>query len=145
MSDHQTQNYIESCVFCQIATGRIPSIRIYEDSDFIAMMDISPRTEGHFLIITRGHYPLLADVPDELLAKVLPLARRLSSAAMTSLGVKGFNLVQNNGKAANQVVDHWHLHVIPRSDPSEIPLLPGLPADLTKLPFVAEKIRLNVT
>lgn len=135
---------VEGCVFCQIADGRIPSIRIYEDDDFIAFMDIAPLSEGHFLIVPRVHYNVLSDVPDQVLAKVLPLAKRLSEAAMTGLGVEGFNLLQNNGEVAGQMVGHWHMHVIPRRNKSELPVKPGAPADLTRLPFVAENIRLNV-
>ncbi|UQZ88504.1 HIT family protein [Deltaproteobacteria bacterium Smac51] len=135
---------VEGCVFCQIAAGRIPSIRIYEDENFIAFMDISPQTEGHFLIVPRDHYPTLTDVPDSILAKVLPLAKNLGDAAMTGLGVEGFNLLQNNGAVAGQAVDHWHMHVIPRREAGEIPFKAGAPADLTKLPFVAENIRINV-
>jgi len=135
----------DGCVFCQIAAGRIPSIRIYEDDDFIAFMDIAPQTEGHFLIVPRAHHEFLAQVPDKLLAKVLPLAKKLSDAAMTGLGVSAFNLIQNNGETAGQAVGHWHLHVIPRRDRGEIPMKPGHPADLTKLPFVAENIRVNIS
>ena len=109
---------VDGCVFCQIADGRIPSIRIYEDKEFIAFMDIAPQSEGHFLIVPRAHYETLADVPDKLLAKVLPLAKKLSDAAMTGLGVEGFNLLQNNGEVAGQAVPHWHMHVIPRRDKS---------------------------
>lgn len=135
---------VDGCIFCQIATGRIPSIRVYENAEFIAFMDIAPQAEGHFLIVPRGHYEVLAEVPDAVLAKVLPLARRLSNAAMTGLGVEAFNLVQNNGEMAGQAVPHWHMHVIPRRAPGELAFKPGKPADLTKLPFVAENIRLNV-
>lgn len=135
---------VDGCIFCQIAAGRIPSIRVCEDRDFIVFMDIMPQTEGHFLIVPRAHYESLADVPDQLLAKALPLAKKLSSAALTGLGVEGFNLLQNNGEAAGQGVPHWHLHIIPRRAPGEIPFHPGAPADLTKLPFVAENIRLNI-
>ena len=135
----------DGCVFCQIAAGRIPSIRIYEDDDFIAFMDIAPQTEGHFLIVPRAHYELLGQVPDKLLAKVLPLAKKLSDAALAGLGVEAFNLLQNNGETAGQAVGHWHLHVIPRRSREEIPMRPGAAADLTKLPFVAENIRINVS
>ncbi|MDR2947489.1 MAG: HIT family protein [Candidatus Adiutrix sp.] len=135
---------VEGCVFCQIAAGRIPSIRIYEDPEFIAFMDIASQAEGHFLIVPRAHYEVLADLPDGLLAKVLPLAKKLSGAAMTGLGVEGFNLLQNNGEVAGQAVPHWHMHVIPRRGKDEFPFHPGAPADLTQLPFVAENIRLNV-
>ncbi|MDR1043894.1 MAG: HIT domain-containing protein [Candidatus Adiutrix sp.] len=135
---------VPGCIFCQIAAGRIPSIRVYEDDDFIAFMDIAPQTEGHFLIVSRAHYELLGQVPDALLARALPLAKKLSQAALRGLGVEAFNIIQNNGEAAGQAVGHWHLHLIPRRDKSEIPLKPGKPADLTRLPFVAENIRANL-
>ncbi|MGL4209196.1 MAG: HIT family protein [Candidatus Adiutrix sp.] len=134
----------DGCVFCQIIAGRIPSIRIYEDSNFIAFMDIAPQTCGHFLIVPRDHYEFLSEVPDFLLAQVLPLAQKLSSAAMAGLDVCGFNLLQNNGAVAGQAVGHWHLHIIPRTKPDEIPFKPGAPADLTELPFIAEKIRTSI-
>ena len=134
----------EDCVFCQIAGGRLPSIRIYEDSDFLAFMDISPLTEGHFLLVTREHYPTLAEVPDKLLAKALPLAQKLARAAQAGLSAPGVNLLQNNGEAAGQAVPHWHLHIIPRRRPGELPLRPGAPADMNQLPFTAEKIRLSL-
>ncbi|MDR1921670.1 MAG: HIT domain-containing protein [Candidatus Adiutrix sp.] len=134
----------DRCVFCQIAAGRIPSIRVYEDDDFIAFMDIAPQTEGHFLIVAREHYERLEDMPDKILAKALPLAKKLAAAAMTGLGRSAFNLLQNNGEAAGQAVGHWHMHIIPRVEKSEIPFKPGPTADLTHLPFVAENIRLNI-
>jgi len=142
MSDDCTKGgAVDGCVFCQIAAGRIPSIRIYEDKDFIAFMDISPQSQGHFLIVTRGHYETLNDVPDKVLAKALPLAKKLSAAALVGLEVPAFNVLQNNGEEAGQAVGHWHLHIIPRRDKKEFPFTPGHPADLTQLPFVAESIR----
>jgi len=135
---------VNGCVFCQISAGRIPSIRVYEDAEFVAFMDIAPQTEGHFLIVPRAHYEVLAEVPDAILAKVLPLARRLSGAAMAGLGFEAFNILQNNGEVAGQAVAHWHMHVIPRRAKGELAFKPGAPADLTKLPFVAENIRLNI-
>ncbi len=132
------------CIFCQIAAGRIPSTRIYEDQDFIAFMDITPILEGHFLIVPRAHFALMEEMPPELLAKILPLARKLACAAQKGLKADGFNLMQNNGEAAGQTVYHWHLHVVPRRDPSELVIAPGAPADLMKLPFVAEKIRAEI-
>ncbi len=143
MSDNSARA-AEGCVFCQIAAGRIPSIRIYEDDDFIAFMDIAPQTEGHFLIVPRDHYPALEDMPEALLAKALPLAKKLGRAAMIGLGTPGFNLLQNNGEVAGQAVAHWHLHIIPRRKADEIPFKAGAPADLTRLPFVAENIRVNL-
>ena len=143
--DQESGGPVEGCVFCQIAGGRLPSIRIYEDEDFLSFMDISPQVEGHFLLVTRGHYPTLAEMPDKLLARALPLAKKLARAAQAGLAAPGVNLLQNNGEAAGQVVPHWHLHIIPRRRPGELPLSPGgAPADMNQLPFTAEKIRLNL-
>jgi histidine triad (HIT) family protein len=132
------------CIFCEIANGRIPSIRVYEDDDFLVFMDINPLTNGHCLLVTREHYSTLVDVPDEILAKALPLAKNLAQAAMIGVGATGFNIIGNNGPIAGQAVDHWHLHIIPRHDKSELRFKQGTPADLTKLPFVADAIRTNL-
>ncbi|MDR1111208.1 MAG: HIT domain-containing protein [Deltaproteobacteria bacterium] len=135
---------MSKCVFCEIANGRIPSIRVYEDDDFLVFMDINPVTDGHCLLVTRNHYPTMAEVPDAILAKALPLAKALAQAAMLGVGAEGFNVICNNGSVSGQLVDHWHLHVIPRRDKAELPLRQGDPADLTKLPFVADAIRSNL-
>jgi histidine triad (HIT) family protein len=132
------------CIFCDIAEGRIPSIRVHEDEDFIALMDINPLTCGHLLIVTRKHYASTLDVPDAILAKALPLAKRLAEAAALGVGAPAFNLFVNNGPESGQEVPHWHLHVVPRKGPKELPHLGGAPADLTKLPFTAAAIRENL-
>jgi histidine triad (HIT) family protein len=95
-------------------------------------------------LVTREHYPTLLEVPDEILAKALPLAKNLAQAAMLGVGATGFNIIGNNGPVSGQLVDHWHLHIIPRQNKNEIPLRQGEPADLTKLPFVADAIRTNL-
>ncbi|MDR1873339.1 MAG: HIT domain-containing protein [Deltaproteobacteria bacterium] len=132
------------CVFCDIVNGRIPSIRVYEDADFIALMDINPLTPGHLLIITRDHYGATLDVPDHILAKALPLAKKIAEAVLLGVGSPAFNILINNGPEAGQAVSHWHLHVVPRQNPQELPLPGGAPADLTKLPFTAAAIRENL-
>jgi len=135
----------EGCVFCRIADGRLPSIKVFEDNDFLAFMDIAPLTEGHFLLTTRAHYATLLEMPENLLARALPLARKLAAAALAGLSAPGFNLLQNNGETAGQAVPHWHLHIIPRRRPGELPLGPGAPADLARLPLTAERIRLGLS
>ncbi|MDR0548429.1 MAG: HIT family protein [Deltaproteobacteria bacterium] len=132
------------CIFCDIVMGRIPSIRVYEDENFIALMDINPLTPGHLLIVSREHYATTLDAPDELLAKALPLAKKLAEAAMLGVGAPAFNIFVNSGPESGQVVPHWHLHVVPRKSPKELPLHGGAPADLTKLPFTAAAIRENL-
>ncbi|MDR1577754.1 MAG: HIT domain-containing protein [Deltaproteobacteria bacterium] len=133
-----------NCIFCDIVEGRIPSIRVHEDEDFIVLMDINPLTSGHLLVITRQHYASTLDVPDSILAKALPLTKKIAEAALLGVGAPAFNVIINNGPESGQAVNHWHLHVVPRRAPEEMPLKVGAPADLTKLPFTAAAIRENL-
>lgn len=109
----------DNCIFCKLANGDIPTNSIYEDDDFNVILDASPATKGHALIIPKSHAANLYELDDSVAAKVLPLAKRLISANKDKLNCDGFNIVQNNGIAAGQTVDHFHVHVIPRynSDP----------------------------
>ncbi|MCI9004116.1 MAG: HIT family protein [Lachnospiraceae bacterium] len=103
-----------TCIFCKIAAGEIPSKTIYEDEDFRVILDISPATKGHALILPKEHYANLYELPDEMAGKVMLLAKRLAAQMTEALGCDGFNLVQNNGEVAGQTVFHFHLHLIPR-------------------------------
>jgi len=94
----------------------MPGHKIYEDDDFIVILDIFPATDGHALIIPKAHYTDAFELPDELSAKVLPLAKKIADAQREVLSPPGFNIVQCNGVAAGQTVFHYHLHVIPRYD-----------------------------
>ena len=66
----------ENCIFCKIAAGEIPSATLYEDDDFRVILDISPASKGHALIIPKEHFRNLYDLDDELASKVLVLARK---------------------------------------------------------------------
>ena len=104
----------EDCIFCKIAAGEIPSKTIYEDEEFRVILDISPAVKGHALIIPKDHYANLFELPEALAVKVMILARKLAAHMKEVLQCDGFNLVQNNGKAAGQTVFHFHMHLIPR-------------------------------
>ena len=104
----------ENCIFCKIADGEIPSKTIYEDEEFRVILDISPATKGHALIIPKEHYADLYQIPEETAAHAMKLAKKLASHMTKRLGCDGFNLVQNNGEAAGQTVFHVHMHLIPR-------------------------------
>ena len=103
-----------NCIFCKIVTGEIPSKTIYEDQEFRVILDISPATKGHALIIPKEHYANIYELPDEMAGKVMVLAKKLASHMTETLGCDGFNLVQNNGEVAGQTVFHFHMHLIPR-------------------------------
>ena len=105
---------MDTCIFCKIAGGEIPSATLYEDDDFRVILDLGPASKGHALILPKEHYANLYEIPDELAAKAMKLAKKMASAMTKALGCDGFNLVQNNGEVAGQTVFHFHIHVIPR-------------------------------
>jgi len=104
----------DDCIFCKLANGDIPTNSIYEDEDFNVILDAGPATRGHALILPKEHADNLYELPDDVAAKVLPLAKKLAAHMVDVLGADGLNLVQNNGAAAGQTVNHFHLHLIPR-------------------------------
>ncbi|MDE7014040.1 MAG: HIT family protein [Kineothrix sp.] len=104
----------KDCIFCKIANGDIPSKELYEDDEFKVILDLGPATKGHALILPKNHYANLFELPDEDASKVMLLAKKMAGRMAEKLGCDGFNLVQNNGKAAGQTVFHFHLHLIPR-------------------------------
>lgn len=104
----------ENCIFCKIIDGKIPSATIYEDEDFKVILDISPAAKGHALILPKEHYANIYELPEDLAAKLMVLAKKLATHMTEQLKCDGFNLVQNNGEVAGQTVFHFHLHLIPR-------------------------------
>ena len=104
----------DDCIFCKLASGIIPTNAIYEDDDFKVILDLSPATRGHALILPKEHADNLFELPDETAKKLLPLAKKLANNMAQKLQMDGMNLVQNNGEVAGQTVMHFHLHMIPR-------------------------------
>ena len=104
-----------SCVFCAVVAGEAPGIRIYEDDDCLAILDIRPFSRGHTLVIPKKHHVDLTDTPPETIAEMATLGQRIARAARQSgLHADGNHVVINDGKAALQSVFHIHVHVIPR-------------------------------
>lgn len=121
----------ETCIFCKIANGEIPSKSIYEDEEFRVILDLGPATKGHALILPKNHYANLFELPEETAEKVMVLAKKLGSRMVDKLHADGFNLVQNNGETAGQTVFHFHMHLIPRykDDYQKIGWVPGKPEE----------------
>jgi len=101
-------------LFEKIVNRKIPATIVYEDDDTLAFMDIGPIIKGHTLVIPKTCYDPITETPDEVVAKLMLVAKRIAAAQMRELGADGVNIMQNNGKAAGQEVPHIHIHVIPR-------------------------------
>ena len=104
----------DNCIFCKIINGEIPSHVLYEDEQFKVILDVAPAAKGHALIIPRRHYANLYELPEDMAADAMRLARRMMTTMTQKLGCDGFNIVQNNGEVAGQTVFHFHMHLIPR-------------------------------
>lgn len=103
-----------NCIFCKIANGDIPSKTLYEDEEFRVILDLSPATKGHALILPKSHFKNLYELPEETAGKVMKLAKKMATTMTEKLGCDGFNVVQNNNEVAGQTVFHFHMHLIPR-------------------------------
>ena len=105
---------MEECIFCRIVNGKIPSVKVYEDPNVLAFLDIMPANKGHCLAIPKKHSPTLIEMDDKDLTATILAAKKVAKALSLSLGSSGFNLVMSNGKEAGQLVNHAHIHIIPR-------------------------------
>ena len=101
------------CIFCKIANGEIPSSTIYEDDLFRVILDLSPATKGHALILPKKHMANIFEMDEETAEKVFVLASQIAKAMKEALNCDGLNIVQNNGEIAGQTVFHFHMHIIP--------------------------------
>jgi len=114
---------MEDCIFCKIIKGEIPSFKVYEDEKFFAFEDINPISEGHTLIIPKKHAENLWEIPGEDLTAVHLASQKIVQAIRDSLNPTGVACLQLNGRGANQIVMHYHLHLVPRvSGGPELPI-----------------------
>ena len=101
-------------IFCRIIDVEIPCVKVYEDDDVLAILDISQTTKGHTLVSPKAHCSDFLSAPKEILDKVFAVAQRIGQAQISMLGAKGVNILSNVGAEAGQSVPHFHVHVIPR-------------------------------
>jgi histidine triad (HIT) family protein len=117
---------VMSCVFCAIVAGDAPAIRIHEDPDHLAILDIRPFTRGHTLVIPKRHTVDLTDTPPETLAAMVTIGQRIARAARATELADATNIGINDGRAAFQSVFHIHLHVLPRRDGDKLSVAKGI-------------------
>ncbi|KAM3165480.1 HIT domain-containing protein [Lachancea thermotolerans] len=127
-----------ACIFCKIIKGEIPSFKLIETKYSFSFLDIQPTAEAHALVIPKFHGAKLHNVPDEYLADILPVTKKLAQAtglAIDSPEGVGYNVLQNNGRIAHQIVDHVHFHLIPKRDEKTGLVVgwPSLETDFEKL------------
>ena len=111
-----------NCVFCQIVADTRKCVLLAADLEALAFMDIHPANAGHCLVIPKGHWPTIFDIPADAFAAVARLAVRIATGVQRVVAPPGLSFVQANGSAAGQTVPHLHVHILPRRDDDRLPL-----------------------
>ncbi|MDN6728696.1 MAG: HIT family protein [Alkalibacterium sp.] len=106
---------MDDCIFCKIIEGEIPSRKVYEDDDVIAILDMSQVTKGHTLVISKEHVRNILDYSDDLAARIFSKVPKIARAVKQfDPACKGLNVLMNNEEIASQSVFHGHIHLLPR-------------------------------
>jgi histidine triad (HIT) family protein len=123
------------CIFCKISNGRVPASFVYEDDDVFGIMSLDQPNPYKVLIIPRDHIENLYDLSETDAARIFQVTVKVARAIRNVSGCEGLNLVQSNGRAGQQDVFHFHLHLIPRWQGDDILL--------SWKPTRAERAKLN--
>ncbi len=102
------------CIFCKIVKGEVPSFKVYEDERTYAFLDIHPVNQGHTLVVPKRHAPNVFDIAPADWAAVSETVRMLAGVVETAVHADGVNITMNNREHAGQIVDHAHVHIVPR-------------------------------
>ena len=133
-------SYDDQNIFARILRGELPAIKVYEDDQTLAFMDIMPQAEGHTLVIPKSPAVTLLDLSPEAAAYTIQIVQKIAKAMETALDAKGIVLMQLSGAAAGQTVPHVHFHLIPSSI-HELGRHAAQMGDQEKIAALADKIK----
>jgi histidine triad (HIT) family protein len=105
----------KECLFCKMVAGRIPVTKIYEDDVVLSFLDIRPISDGHTLVVPKQHFEMLHECPAEQMGLIASRISRIAKAVVDAMDCEGYNLLNNNGRSAGQLIEHLHFHIIPRN------------------------------
>ena len=135
----------QDCIFSKIVAGEIPAQKVYEDDVILAFLDINPISDGHTLVVPKKKYERLDDCPAELLGQMCSRLGRIAKAVVSATGAEGYNMLCNNGRAAGQLIDYVHFHIIPRNlGDGVLAKWPQHKYPQGKIEQIAERIRENL-
>lgn len=134
----------ENCIFCKIASGDSPAGKVYEDENTVAFLDIRPVNEGHTLVIPKEHFSRFEETPDDVLANLIKVSKKIGLALEEALDADGFNVIINNKPSAGEIISHTHIHVIPRFDTDGLANWQGSSYKDGEAQRVAEQIRKQI-
>ena len=132
----------KQCIFCQIVEGKIQSRKIYEDDRVMGILDINPANPGHTLLLTKEHYSIMPQLPDDEVAHIFMVAKSLSNSMLRSIDSQGTNIIVANGVAAGQRAQHFMVHVIPRKENDGVNfVLPQKTIDLGEIESIGNRLK----
>ena len=102
------------CVFCEIVKGNIPSSKVYEDDNYLAILDLSQVTLGHTLVMPKKHYDNFLQMDSKEAGELMAVVNIVANKVVKNLGASGCNILNNTNEVAGQTVMHTHVHIIPR-------------------------------
>ena len=102
------------CIFCKMTKKEISSEIVYEDDFALGVLDVNPRSLGHTMILPKTHAENILDLPDDYIGPVFQAVKRVTELLKKSFNSDGFTIGINHGQASGQVVDHLHIHIMPR-------------------------------
>jgi len=135
---------MNDCIFCKIIRGEIPANKVYEDDKVLAFLDIKPVNPGHILIISKDHFADFLQAPDEIICQMTLATKKIGKKILASGLGEAITFTFNNGRAAGQVVDHVHLHIMPRKSGDGYELWHGKEYAPGEAEKIAEKLKIDL-
>ena len=130
-----------SCIFCKIARGEIPAVKVHEDAQTLTFMDVRPASPGHTLVISKAHAANLLEIAEVDLLAVASTVQRVARSVQNALSPDGLRIGQFNGAAAGQSVFHYHVHIVPMREGQKTGAHGREPANPEHLKALAAQIR----
>ena len=134
---------MSDCIFCKIASGEIQGMRIYEDAETLAFMDLAKDVDGHVLVIPKKHCKNILDCDAETLSAVMNTVKKVSLHLTEKCGYDGVNLLNASDESAGQSMPHFHIHIIPRRKNDGIDAWPVFTGAKEEIADVFERIRMQ--
>jgi histidine triad (HIT) family protein len=135
----------DDCLFCKMVAGKVTVTKIYEDEVILSFLDIGPISDGHTLVIPKQHFEKLHECPAELLGQVFTRIGKIAGSIVAAMNSDGYNLLCNNGRAAGQLIEHLHFHIIPRNTGDGVfNRWPSFKYESGKIEEIAGVIRKNI-
>ena len=134
---------MSDCIFCKIASGEIQGMRVYEDAETLAFMDLAKDVDGHVLVIPKKHCKNILDCDAETLSAVMNTVKKVSMHLTEKCGYDGVNLLNASDESAGQSMPHFHIHIIPRRKNDGIDAWPSFAGAKEEIADVFERIRMQ--